>query len=220
MTTRSRLRGEERDKTVKQQNPTANSFYRVTSLHKVNVSASGLITKPKSGKIPGEKDMSLSWPLLASRSKQSAAVVKLGSRGRKCCGLGPEWRPLGLKEPTMPKPASFLPFEMSLADSCRTSSGILSHWHSERHRSNSVSSREPDFLAVMFVCSTRRKPHRSSPDCYARPIAPTGRQLPVTTFILKVRNGYKFDCIYKLMLMEKYPWLDLFYFLCISFYIK
>lgn len=40
---------------------------------------------------------------------------------------------------------------MSFADSCRTSSGILSHWDSERHRSISVSSREPDFLAVILA---------------------------------------------------------------------
>lgn len=44
----------------------------------------------------------------------------------------------------------FLPFDISFADSCRTSSGILSHWLSERHRSISVSSRDPDFLAVIF----------------------------------------------------------------------
>lgn len=38
---------------------------------------------------------------------------------------------------------------MSLAESCLTSSGILSHWHSERHLSISVSSREPPFLVAM-----------------------------------------------------------------------
>lgn len=48
-------------------------------------------------------------------------------------------------------PAQLLPFDMSFAESCRTSSGILSHWHSERHRSISVSSREPDFLAVILA---------------------------------------------------------------------
>lgn len=45
---------------------------------------------------------------------------------------------------------SFLPLDISFAGSCRTSSGILSHWPSERQRSISVSSRDPDFLAVMF----------------------------------------------------------------------
>lgn len=59
MTMRFRLTGEERDTTVKQQNPTANSFYRVTSLYKVNVSESGLTTLPKSGQIPREKDISV-----------------------------------------------------------------------------------------------------------------------------------------------------------------
>ena len=43
-----------------------------------------------------------------------------------------------------------LPLDINLADSCRTNSGILSHWHSERHLSISVSSREPDFRAVIF----------------------------------------------------------------------
>lgn len=43
-----------------------------------------------------------------------------------------------------------IPIEMSLAESCRTSSGILSHCPSERHLSISVSIREPDFRAVMM----------------------------------------------------------------------
>lgn len=43
------------------------------------------------------------------------------------------------------------PFEISFADSCRTSSGILSHCASDRHRSISVSNRDPDFLAVIFL---------------------------------------------------------------------
>ena len=43
-----------------------------------------------------------------------------------------------------------LPLDINLADSCRTNSGILCHWHSERHLSISVSSREPDFRAVIF----------------------------------------------------------------------
>lgn len=48
------------------------------------------------------------------------------------------------------KPVYRSPFDISLADSCRTNSGILSHSASERHRSISISSREPDFRAVIF----------------------------------------------------------------------
>lgn len=40
---------------------------------------------------------------------------------------------------------------MSFADSCRTSSGILSHCVSDRQRSISDSNRDPDFLAVIFL---------------------------------------------------------------------
>ena len=40
---------------------------------------------------------------------------------------------------------------MSFADNCRTSSGILSHCPSDRQRSISVSNRDPDFLAVIFL---------------------------------------------------------------------
>lgn len=54
-------------------------------------------------------------------------------------------------------PAHFLPFDISLAESCRTNSGILSHWVSERHRSISISSREPDFLAVILASEEQRQ---------------------------------------------------------------
>lgn len=51
--------------------------------------------------------------------------------------------------PARPPPPGPAPLAMSLAESCLTSSGIRSHWHSERHRSISVSSREPAFLVAM-----------------------------------------------------------------------
>lgn len=51
--------------------------------------------------------------------------------------------------PARPPPHGPAPLAMSLAESCLTSSGIRSHWHSERHRSISVSSREPAFLVAM-----------------------------------------------------------------------
>lgn len=70
---------------------------------------------------------------------------------RKYRGLTPGLRPSRLNEGPGRNVRCFLPFDISLADNWRTSSGILSHWHSDRHRSISVSSREPDFLAVIFA---------------------------------------------------------------------
>lgn len=66
-------------------------------------------------------------------------------------GLGPGRRPPTLTAGTEEEATLFLPFDISLDDSCRTNSGILSHCPSERQRSISVSSREPDFFAVIFV---------------------------------------------------------------------
>lgn len=62
----------------------------------------------------------------------------------------------GLPDWTSGGAAQFSPLDMSLAESCRTNSGILSHWLSDRHRSSSVSSREPDFLAVILVNGVNR----------------------------------------------------------------
>lgn len=80
---------------------------------------------------------------------------KLAATGLPLSGstedVGPGLKAFSHNMSRQEKPVQLLPFDMSFADSCRTSSGILSHWHSERHRSISVSSREPDFLAVILA---------------------------------------------------------------------
>lgn len=100
-----------------------------------------------------------SWPLLANWLYPEHRAGKLPASAaavRKYRGLRAGRRPRRLNEPPTGKPAQFLPFDISFADSCRTNSGILSHWLSERHRSISVSSREPDFLAVILVSGLGR----------------------------------------------------------------
>jgi len=110
--------------------------------------------RPKS---PENKIMkSFSWPFQASRLQQqhsAGRTPRLGCRYQEV----PRTRSRGKARETewTKRAAHFLPLDMSLADSCRTSSGILSHWLSERHRSISVSSREPDFRAVIFVSGAR-----------------------------------------------------------------